>query len=74
MAALPGNRKQSLISIVGPPFGFCLVPGLTRNADIQLNKRLSLRRHSEMLSQPRRVNAPERSGLTGEAVRRSHPV
>jgi hypothetical protein len=28
------------------------VPELTRSADIQLNKRLSLRRHLEMVSQP----------------------
>jgi hypothetical protein len=36
------------------------VPELTRSAGIQLNKRLSLRRQFEMLSQPRRVDAPER--------------
>jgi hypothetical protein len=33
-----------------------VVPELTRSADIQLNKRLLLRRHSEMLSQPQIVD------------------
>jgi hypothetical protein len=36
------------------PF-FRAVPELTRSADIQLNNRLSLRRHREMLSQPQIV-------------------
>jgi hypothetical protein len=34
----------------------CAVPELTRSADIQLNKRLPLRRHLEMLSQPEIVD------------------
>jgi hypothetical protein len=34
----------------------CAVPELTRSTDIQLNKRLPLRRHLEMLSQPQIVD------------------
>jgi hypothetical protein len=40
---------------VRPALFSLAVPELTRSADIQLNKRLSLRRHREMLSQPQIV-------------------
>jgi ATP-dependent DNA ligase len=45
------------------------VPELTRSADIQLNKRHSLRRHFKMLSQPPIVDACK-LGLAGLVSKR----
>jgi hypothetical protein len=44
------NRNVARVRSLRP------VPELTRSADIQLNKRLSLRRRLEMLSQPQIVD------------------
>jgi hypothetical protein len=51
-AILQADGGSALCEILGCR---CAVPELTRSADIQLNKRLALRRRLEMLSQPQIV-------------------